>query len=107
MSKKVRFIAGCPVKGCINGNIPIYWCHNQDDGAMYIFDNGYLECDDCETNGLIIDWKFDCGEHDYEYASFQGYLNMIAVLGHLVADEDFIDDCIDAGKRQSRRFRGK
>ena len=100
MSKKVRFIAGCPVKGCINGNIPIYWCHNQDDGAMYIFDNGYLECDDCETNGLIIDWKFDCGEHDYEYASFQGYLNMIAVLGHLVADEDFIDDCIDAGKRQ-------
>jgi hypothetical protein len=107
MSKKVRFIAGCPVKGCINGNIPIYWCHNQDDGAMYIFDNGYLECDDCETNGLIIDWKFDCGEHDYEYASFQGYLNMIAVLGHLVADEDFIDDCIDAGKRQRRRFRGK
>jgi hypothetical protein len=107
MSKKVRFIAGCPVKGCINGNIPIYWCHNQDDGAMYIFDNGYLECDDCETNGLIIDWKFDCGEHDYEYASYQGYLNMIAVLGHLVADEDFIDDCIDAGKRQRRRFRGK
>jgi len=107
MSKKVRFIAGCPVKGCINGNIPIYWCHNQDDGAMYIFYNGYLECDDCETNGLIIDWKFDCGEHDYEYASFQGYLNMIAVLGHLVADEDFIDDCIDAGKRQRRRFRGK
>lgn len=64
MSKKVRFIAGCPVKGCTNGNRAIYWCHNQDDGDMYIFDNGYLECDDCNTNGLIIDWKFDCGEHD-------------------------------------------
>ena len=31
---------------------------------------------------------------------------MIAVLGHMVADEDFIDDCLDAGRRQRKIFRG-
>ena len=106
MSKKLRFYAGCPVQGCRNANTPIYWSHAHDNGDMYIFDNGYLECDDCYTKGLIIDWKFDCGEHDYQYASYQGYLNMISVLGHMVADEDFIDDCLDAGRKQRKRFRG-
>lgn len=50
---------------------------------------------------------FDWVAHDYQYASYQGFLNMIAVLGHLVADEDFVDNCLDAGRKQRKRFRGK
>ena len=107
MPRKIRFIAGCPVQGCPNGSSSICWQHSRDNGDMYIYDNGSLECDDCGTDGLIIDWKFDCGAHDYQYASYQGFLNMISVLGHLDADEDFVDDCLDAGRQQRKRFRGK
>lgn len=106
MSQKVRFHAGCPVQGCKNANTPIFWIHAPDRGRMYIFDDGHLECDDCFTNGLIIDWKFDCGDHDYEYASYQGFLNMLSVLGHLVADEDFVDNCLEAGRKQRKKFKG-
>jgi hypothetical protein len=107
MPRKVRFYAGCPVQGCKNSNSSIYWYHAPDNGKMYIYDDGFLECEDCETKGLIIDWLFDCGDHDYEYASYQGFLNMIAVLGHLEADEDFVDDCLEAGRKQRKRFKGK
>lgn len=106
LPKKIRFHAGCPVSGCKNAFIPIYWQHSVDLGRMFIYDNGYLECEKCETKGLIIDWKFDCGDHFYEYASYQGFLNMLAVLGHLDADEDFIDKCLTAGKRQKNNFKG-
>jgi len=107
MPRKVRFCAGCPVQGCINSNTSINWAHARDSGRMYIYDDGCLECDDCGTKGLIIDWMFDCGAHDYQYASYQGYLNMIAVLGHLEADEDFVDNCLDAGRKQRKKFKNK
>ena len=106
MPRKVRFYAGCPVLGCINANKSIYWYHAICNGKMFIYDDGFLECENCQTKGLIIDWKFDCGDHVYEYASYQGFLNMIAVLGHLVADEDFVDDCLEAGRKQRKRFKG-
>ena len=107
MPKKVRFSASCPIQNCKNANTPINWIHTPDSGDMYIFDNGYLQCDDCGTKGLIIDWMFDCGAHDYQYASYQGFLNMIAVLGHLEADEDFIDNCLEAGRKQRKKYRRK
>lgn len=107
MSRRVRFCAGCPVQGCKNSNNPINWAHAKDSGRMYIHDDGYLECDDCGTRGLIIDWMFDCGAHDYQYASYQGFLNMLAVLGHLEADEDFVDNCLEAGRKQRKKFKGK
>ena len=107
MPRRVRFCAGCPIQGCVNSNNSIYWVHSKENGKMYIYDDGYLECDECGRKGLIIDWMFDCGAHDYQYASYQGFLNMISVLGHLVADEDFVDNCLDAGRKQRKRFRGK
>lgn len=106
MSKRIRFCAGCPVQGCSNAFSSIWWVHAKDKGKMYIYDDGFLECDLCGTKGLIIDWKFDCGDHCYQYASYQGYLNMIAVLGHLSADDDFVDNCLSAGKRQRQLFKG-
>ena len=106
MPRKLRFCAGCPVQGCKNTYNSIWWMHAKDQGKMYIYDDGFLECDLCGTKGLIIDWKFDCGDHFYQYASYQGYLNMIAVLGHLSADDDFVDNCLKAGKRQRQRFKG-
>lgn len=107
MSKCVRFCAGCPIKGCKNSNNQINWAHATDNGSMYIYDDGYLECAHCGTRGLIIDWMFDCSAHDYQYASYQGFLNMIAVLGHLEADEDFVDNCLEAGRKQRKLFKGK
>jgi len=107
MSRKFRFSAGCPIQNCKNSNTTINWVHATDNGDMYIFDDGHLECEDCGTSGLIIDWLFDCSAHDYQYASYQGFLNMISVLGHLEADEDFVDDCLEAGRKQRKKFKGK
>ena len=31
---------------------------------------------------------------------------MLSVLGHLTADEDFIDDCVEAGRKMRKQFKG-
>ena len=102
-NRKVRLYAGCPIKGCVNSNKAIYWkcpC----DHELFIHDNGFLSC--CYIEGSIINWKFKCGAHDYEYASFQGFLNMLSVLGHLTADEDFFDECLEAVRKMRKQFKG-
>ncbi len=90
-SRKVRFRSGCPVSGCKNSNSDILWYCNLNHHPLYLHDDAILSCDDSRgLYGNIFNWKFNCGEHDYKYASYQSVLGTLSILGHFT-DYDFIE----------------
>lgn len=103
MSRKIIFCAGCPIEGCKNTN-PNNWIHLKDRGNIYIYDDGYLECKDCGTKGLFMDWIFDCGIHALSATSgYDFYKYLLSLLGQLEVDEDFVDSCLEAIRKQRKR----
>lgn len=82
---EVDFICPCPVQGCSNNDTSkrFKWVHSGCGGNEKLNDKGYLRCKKCGENGPMIDWRFNCGEHDYKPASLQGLLNGLYVIGNL------------------------
>ena len=67
-STEIEFNAPCPVDGCSNKDRIIRWCHKNCGGKTWLTDKGELRCVKCGRIHLFIDWKFDCGAHDAQYA---------------------------------------
>ena len=86
--EEIDFISPCPVQQCINKNEPITWVHVCGQGKMKLTEKGELRCINCQTQGLFIDWRFDCGDHDYEKASKQGIAHALAIMAQLVGGEN-------------------
>ena len=84
---EIDFISPCPVEQCVNKNEPITWVHVCGKGKMKLLDSGELRCTDCSTQGLFVDWRFNCGDHDYEKASYQGVGHALAIMSQLVGGE--------------------
>ena len=56
-------------------------------GKMKLTDLGELKCTSCLKKGLFVDWKFDCGAHDYMKASYQGVGHALTIMSQLVGGE--------------------
>ena len=91
MISEVDFISGCPVGGCKNNKTSYRWRHFICGGHERITNQGKIKCLECGTNGLFIDWNFNCGAHDFKEASQQGFLSALSVLSELVTkDQKFL-----------------
>ena len=84
---EIDFISPCPVQQCINKNKSYRWIHSDCGGREKLNDQGKLRCLKCDTKGDFIDWKFNCGDHDYESASAQGVAHALAVMAQLSVEK--------------------
>ena len=58
-----QMFIGCPVCAMEGRPTkPTQWYHCEDDGEMYIGDNGYYYCIDCKKTMPIIDWAYVCSD---------------------------------------------
>ena len=48
----------------------IWWKHYGCNGAMYIYDNGELECEKCRQRFQRKNARFDCNDHSIMYSPF-------------------------------------
>ena len=87
---RIKLKAPCPVEGCPNSNRIITWKCKGFGHDIYIYDDGYLGCEDRSIGyyGRIDKWRFNCGEHDFRYPSIQSLLCTISLWTE--ADEDFL-----------------
>ena len=82
MISEIDFKFPCPVDGCKNNSTVYTWTH-MCGGYQKITNQGRIYCCKCNQEGLLIDWRFNCGAHDYKYASYQGLCRALAVMGQL------------------------
>lgn len=80
---EIDFEAPCPVEQCKNKDDVIKWKHAKCGGKSILTDEGELRCAKCSTKGLFIDWRFDCGAHDYREASLQGIAHSLSIMSQL------------------------
>ena len=84
---EIDFISPCPVQQCVNKAKTYRWIHSECGGREKLNEQGILRCLKCSTKGEFVDWKFDCGEHDYEEVSAQGVAHALAVMAQLAVDQ--------------------
>ena len=62
----------------------IKWRHALCGGKTYLrLSNLYIRCSNCKTTGVILDWKFSCGDHKYVHMSRMGFYLGMSMLGQL------------------------
>lgn len=83
---EIDFVSPCPVQQCINKNKTYRWIHSNCGGREKLNSKGELRCLKCSTKGDFIDWRFDCGDHDYEEVSAQGVAHALAVMAQLAVE---------------------
>jgi hypothetical protein len=71
--KEEFLIMPCPIKGhkCKQGNIT--WVHAKCKSYVKISNEGYIRCSNssCNLKENIVEWRFDCGNHDFMKANPQ------------------------------------
>ena len=83
MISEIDFVSPCPVEGCKNSDTCYRWRHHNCGGYEKITSQGIIYCQKCSTDGLFTDWKFNCGAHDFKYASAQGLCHALSVMAQL------------------------
>lgn len=87
MNSEIDFVFPCPVEGCKNNNRCYRWTHHNCGGYEKITNEGVIYCVKCgSTDGLLTDWKFNCGEHDFIYPSAQELMRALYVMAQLNTD---------------------
>ena len=84
---EIDFISPCPVQECVNKNKSYRWIHSDCGGREKLNDEGNLRCLKCATKGKFVDWKFNCGDHDYKEVSAQGVSHALAVMAQLAVEK--------------------
>lgn len=106
MQQEIDFVAPCPVLGCVNA-LPdkcFQWIHSSCRGYMKVTKAGYLRCTNCECTGEILDWLFNCLEHDYKPISSQGTIFAFGVLCQIKGlSDDWFTEVTDRVKEQERK----
>ena len=81
MLTEIDFISPCPVQDCVNKNKFYRWTHNQCGGRrLSLNDEGMLRCLKCGKKGKFVDFRFNCGDHNYKECSAQGAAHSVAVM---------------------------
>ena len=83
MISEIDFKSPCPVEECKNNSRVIRWTHHNCGGYEKITNQGKIYCCKCGREGLFTGWRFNCGAHDYKYASAQGLCHALAVMAQL------------------------
>ena len=83
MISEIDFVSPCPVDECKNKNTMYRWRHHNCGGYERITNEGKIYCLRCPTDGLFIDWRFNCGAHDFKQASSQGFSHALSILSQL------------------------
>ena len=83
MISEVDFISPCPVEECINKKTMYRWRHHNCGGHEKVTNQGNIYCLRCRNDALFIDWKFNCGAHDFKQASSQGFSHALYILSQL------------------------
>ena len=108
MPRKCKFCSICPF---CNGTKTFHWHHGTGkydhkfasasqthNGNLYFYDDGTVECELCHQRDNIINWSFDCGEHQnlyYGVSSMEVYRMLYSMKNMGGVDEDFIDNALD------------
>ena len=101
MISEIDFVSPCPVEECKNNETPIRWSHYNCGGHERITNKGTIYCLKCGTDGLFTDWLFNCGAHDFKYASNQGFLHSLIIMSRLVTkDQRFINSLMKKAAEQ-------
>jgi len=88
MSDWLPFIAGCPVIGCKNAsNSSLRWVHANCGKPMFIGRTAQLKCEVGHV-AHMRDWLFNCGAHNYQKGSTQGFFDAISLAGRTAASNN-------------------
>lgn len=69
---EIPFETPCPA---CRGSRKIKWRHSKCSNSILgetINGDAIIRCKGCGTEGVILDWKFKCENHDYKECSKQG-----------------------------------
>lgn len=107
MTTEIDFKSCCPVAGCINSNSIYYWVHTGCGGHEKLNIYGDLRCLKCGRSGPMVDWKFNCGSHDFEKGSYQGYLHLVKIMCDFASEDllDFVDELSSVIRKWKREGR--
>ena len=85
MSKRYKFIAGCPACGSRDRGL---WHHANCSSYEEIDEDGWIYCLGCRKYlGFLMDLRYNCGNHDY-----QSVTDATAVFQALAMMTDFQKD---------------
>ena len=87
MIKEIDFISPCPADQCKNKNKRYRWTHNQCGGRLKLNDEGMLRCLKCGKKEGFSDFRFNCGDHDYEDCSAQGIAHSLGFMAQISVEE--------------------
>ena len=97
----VDFIAACPVEDCKNNNESYKWVHTKCGNFEKLNSKGILKCNNNDAIGPLVNWRFNCGNHDYKPASLQGLLHCCSLMGSLDGvNMTFLLDLMESVKQQ-------
>ena len=85
---EIIFESPCPVNSCINKTRVCKWTHTGCGGQEKLNAKGILKCIRCGTKGRFVDWRFNCGDHDFDKASAQGVAHALGIMSQLSIDEN-------------------
>lgn len=90
--------SSCPVVNCPNNqnNFHTYWYHHNCGGRTKIrYDDITLVCEKCPSSrSIMFDWLFNCGAHDFQKGSAQGWLFALGVMGQQKGNLEYIKKAI-------------
>ena len=93
MSRRVRFVIDCPDPGCNCNGKAISFTHATCGGNYRIYDDGYLECQECFAKDILINSHFKCGNSQYspyrESTKRDIIYQLIRIYSTLYADDEF------------------
>ena len=104
---EIDFISPCPVSQCINNEKSYRWTHKDCGGREKLSVKGMLRCLKCGTDGKFVDWKFNCGDHDYLPASKSGVIHALTIMSQLAKEPEeqkFITDTTLAIIQQFKNY---
>jgi hypothetical protein len=107
---EIEFISPCPVQDCPNKGKKYRWLHTGCGGVEMLNYNGELRCVKCPKKGRFIDWKFNCGMHDYQPFSLWGIVECLSVMSQLHVEgglQEFVAKTTQAVMKQFLEANGQ
>jgi hypothetical protein len=84
----------CPLY-CHSSKKPLYWYHADCGGrTMLRYEDIFIVCPSCNTNGIIFEWKIECQKHQWKPNSKQNCLHALAIMNFQQGNEDLIKSAV-------------
>ena len=91
---EIDFTSPCPVQECIHKDKIYKWTHNQCGGRLKLNNEGMLRCLKCGKKEKLIDFKFNCGDHNYNKCSKQGIAHSFSLMSQIVGEREVMLLCV-------------